>query len=221
LSRCRSRRRTPTPHHESDGLAVKARTEDAKLKHSARKPCTARAPSRRRCSLLDARSASEERGGALLRGTLFAPALATAAHRDDHLERIDMAAASKGMIQVWGTTYRLVQRADVHEVVRVLDDSLVGAFRHHPTLRVVSSVIPPNMLLGIAAEALRSARLGRSPNDTRRPSWLAAWKQGIRARWAHFIAALDYLPFALSRLRPIEVSGHAPRPRAGDGAKRL
>jgi hypothetical protein len=53
------------------------------------------------------RSAIEKAGHGWRRGTLLAPAPANAAHRDDQLERIDMAASTKGMVQVSGTTYRI------------------------------------------------------------------------------------------------------------------
>lgn len=43
----------------------------------------------------------------------------------------------KGMVQVLGTTYRIVRVARGHyEVVRILDDTRIGSFQSEPTFLV-------------------------------------------------------------------------------------
>ena len=66
---------------------------------------------------------------------------------------------NRGMVQVLGTTYRIVERLDRCDVVRILDDQLVGAFRHRPALQVLESKIDTGVLLGVARETLRQARV--------------------------------------------------------------
>ena len=65
----------------------------------------------------------------------------------------------RSMIQIAGTTYRIQAAAQHHEVIRVRDDSRVGAFRHRPALRVVESSIDTVELLEVAKAALRAGRL--------------------------------------------------------------
>ena len=67
--------------------------------------------------------------------------------------------ASRGMVQVSGTTYRIVARANVHEIVRLRDDRRVGAFRNDPCLRIVYSLIDEELLREIVREVLRMARI--------------------------------------------------------------
>jgi hypothetical protein len=80
---------------------------------------------------------------------------------------------NKGMVQVSGQTYRIVERALLNEVVRLSDDRLVGMFRHEPVLEVVNCEIPPEALLEVARHARRMGRLNwhaRRPRDETR--WL-------------------------------------------------
>ena len=72
-----------------------------------------------------------------------------------------MVAISKGMVQVSGTTYRIVQRSCFHEIVRILDDRIVGAFRHELALELVESGIAREELSAIVRQAYRVARLSR------------------------------------------------------------
>ncbi len=69
--------------------------------------------------------------------------------------------SSKGMVQVFGTTYRIVQTGTAHEVVRLLDDRYVGSFRCEPALTIVESRIGLELLRQVAREALRSSRVER------------------------------------------------------------
>jgi hypothetical protein len=75
---------------------------------------------------------------------------------------------SKGMVQVFGTTYRIVQTASVHEVIRLLDDCCVGSFCCEPALTVVESRIAPELLREVALQALRSSRLEWRPRRSER-----------------------------------------------------
>ncbi|HTQ04945.1 MAG TPA: hypothetical protein VMI54_13860 [Polyangiaceae bacterium] len=65
------------------------------------------------------------------------------------------------MVQVLGTTYRIVETRSAHEVVRLLDDRSVGSFRCDPTLTIVESRIAPELLRQVAREAIREARVER------------------------------------------------------------
>jgi hypothetical protein len=69
--------------------------------------------------------------------------------------------SSKGMVQVFGRTYRIVQTESGHDVVRLLDDCRVGSFRCEPTLTIIDSRIAPELLRQVAREALRSSRVER------------------------------------------------------------
>jgi hypothetical protein len=73
------------------------------------------------------------------------------------------------MVQVLGTSYRIVQAGPLHEVFRLLDDRLVGSFRHTPRLAVVKSVIGVELMREIARQALRSSRIEWRP----RKAWVA------------------------------------------------
>jgi len=94
------------------------------------------------------------------------------------------------MVQVGGRTYRVVARAQLHDVFRLLDDSYVGTFRHVPCLRIVRHDIPYESLLGVARQAVRSARLTWSPKKTKRYAAVAPHVWGlVRARWVALTAA--------------------------------
>lgn len=70
---------------------------------------------------------------------------------------------SKGMVQFSGTTYRVVEKSGLHEIVRVLDDRCVGVFRHWPTIQILDSSIPQDLLLMVIREALCAAKLAVRP----------------------------------------------------------
>ncbi len=72
-------------------------------------------------------------------------------------------ATNLGMIQVTGTTYRLLADAERHEVIRVSDDRTVGVFVHRPALQVVHSEVGCEALMAVARAALRAGRLGWEP----------------------------------------------------------
>lgn len=68
-------------------------------------------------------------------------------------------ATSKGMVQVLGITYRIMVSVDTHQVVRILDDRLVGAFKVGPAFEVTSHEIGFDALLEIARAAARVGKV--------------------------------------------------------------
>ena len=68
-------------------------------------------------------------------------------------------ATVRGMVQVGGTTYRVVRvEAGHYEVIRLLDDVRVGAFRSSPSLEVMPSGIERAELVMIARAAVQGAK---------------------------------------------------------------
>ena len=108
------------------------------------------------------------------------------------------------MVQVSGTTYRIVEKRSVHEIVRVMDDRIVGAFRHGPTLELTWGELPEAQLLAIARHAHRSARLSWQPLRSTTSSWIVRFFQRSLADWQQALATLAY---ALHRpqLQPVPV----------------
>ena len=74
----------------------------------------------------------------------------------------------KGMVQVGGSTYRIVRVSQAsYEVIRVLDDTCVGAFRSAPSLVVTPLKIDGDLLREIARTAIKDAKtswVGRIAN---------------------------------------------------------
>jgi hypothetical protein len=65
----------------------------------------------------------------------------------------------KGMVQVAGTTYRVVRVAQAsYEVVRILDDTRVGTFRSTPPVEIVAHGIEAGLMLEIARAAIQGAK---------------------------------------------------------------
>ena len=66
----------------------------------------------------------------------------------------------KGMVQVAGTTYRIVRLGRGHyDVVRVLDDAPVGEFTSVPQVDVrAARIIEPALLREIARVAIQGAK---------------------------------------------------------------
>lgn len=65
----------------------------------------------------------------------------------------------KGMVQVAGTTYRVVRVAQgSYEVIRILDDARVGHFRSTPRVEIVAQGIEPSLMLDIARAAIHGAK---------------------------------------------------------------
>jgi hypothetical protein len=95
--------------------------------------------------------------------------------------------SSRGMVQVLGATYRIVRTGPAYEVVRVLDDRVLGAFRHAPELEVISGEAPEQLLV-IARTALRTARLLWSPPRRRRP-WLDGVWGRLRSAWQDLLCS--------------------------------
>jgi hypothetical protein len=65
----------------------------------------------------------------------------------------------KGMVQVAGTTYRIVRLSEgQYEVIRVLDDLCVGTFTKTPPLGVEAKGIDEGLMLTIARAAIQGAK---------------------------------------------------------------
>ncbi len=65
----------------------------------------------------------------------------------------------KGMIQVAGTTYRIVRlKRGQYNVVRVLDDVLVGGFTSAPQIEIHADGIDPALMREIARVAIQGAK---------------------------------------------------------------
>ncbi|MEO8904983.1 MAG: hypothetical protein ABI488_21285 [Polyangiaceae bacterium] len=65
----------------------------------------------------------------------------------------------KGMIQVDGTTYRIVRlKRGQYNVVRVLDDVLVGGFTSAPQIEIRAEGIDPTLMREIARVAIQGAK---------------------------------------------------------------
>ena len=65
----------------------------------------------------------------------------------------------KGMVQVAGTTYRIVRiEPRVYDAVRIADDFKVGTFRAGPRLEIDRSEIEPNLMREIARVAIQKAK---------------------------------------------------------------
>jgi uncharacterized protein with GYD domain len=65
----------------------------------------------------------------------------------------------KGMIQVAGTTYRIVRLTrGQYDVVRVLDDVAVGAFTSAPQVELRPNGIDPSLMREIARVAIQGAK---------------------------------------------------------------
>lgn len=70
-----------------------------------------------------------------------------------------MQQAVKGMVQVAGSTYRVVRvAAGRYEVFRLLDDQQVGTFSSIPRLEVTSSQIELAEMTAIARAAVHNAK---------------------------------------------------------------
>jgi hypothetical protein len=65
----------------------------------------------------------------------------------------------KGMVQVAGTTYRVVRLGQgSYEVVRILDDTRVGSFRSTPPIEIAAHGIDASLMLEIAKAAIQGAK---------------------------------------------------------------
>lgn len=67
--------------------------------------------------------------------------------------------AVKGMVLVDGATYRIVRTARSHyEVIRISDDTLVGAFSSAPRVQILSATIEETLMREIARAAIQGAK---------------------------------------------------------------
>jgi hypothetical protein len=65
----------------------------------------------------------------------------------------------KGMVQVSGSTYRVVRVGfGVYDVVRLLDDVGVGRFRTVPSTLVESTALAPDLMGEIVRAAIQGAK---------------------------------------------------------------
>jgi hypothetical protein len=65
----------------------------------------------------------------------------------------------KGMVQVLGSTYRVVRVAEgTYDVIRILDDSQVGSFQTAPRATVVSTSLDMNVMSEIVRAAIQGAK---------------------------------------------------------------
>jgi hypothetical protein len=63
------------------------------------------------------------------------------------------------MVQVAGTTYRIVRRERGHyDVIRILDDERVGSFRSIPALQLTSCEIDTEGMNDIARAAVQGGK---------------------------------------------------------------
>ncbi len=66
---------------------------------------------------------------------------------------------TKGMVQVAGTTYRIIRAVSgQYEVVRIIDNRRVGTFVTDPKLQVTSHTVERSIMMDIALSALRTGR---------------------------------------------------------------
>jgi len=65
----------------------------------------------------------------------------------------------KGMVQVHGATYRVVRLGlGAYQVIRLLDDVVVGEFRTVPPLTVAVQGIDKDLMMAIARAAIQRAK---------------------------------------------------------------
>ena len=70
-----------------------------------------------------------------------------------------MSQVVKGMIQVQGTTYRIVRiQRGYYKVVRVLDDVAVGTFTAGAAVEITAQGIDPTVMREIARLAIQGAK---------------------------------------------------------------
>ena len=65
----------------------------------------------------------------------------------------------KGMVQVLGSTYRVVRLEEgVYEAIRILDDARVGRFRTFPVAGLISTVIEEGVMREIVRASIHGAK---------------------------------------------------------------
>ena len=65
----------------------------------------------------------------------------------------------KGMVQVLGSTYRVVRTGvGTYDVIRLLDDATVGTFQTIPRAHVDSTTIDPGVMSEIVRAAIQGAK---------------------------------------------------------------
>jgi hypothetical protein len=94
------------------------------------------------------------------------------------------------MVQVSDTTYRIVETSQFYQVVRLLDDRVVGAFRYETGLELTHAGIPVETLLGIAREARRSARLSWSPPRKQHSFWFTSFVRKLTTCWNRMVSTI-------------------------------
>ncbi len=65
----------------------------------------------------------------------------------------------KGMVQVLGSTYRVVRVGfGVYDVIRLLDDQQVGRFHTVPHSRIESTALDPDVMTEVVRAAIQGAK---------------------------------------------------------------
>jgi hypothetical protein len=76
-----------------------------------------------------------------------------------NFEDVRMQTVVKGMVQVAGTTYRIVRvTRGKYNVVRILDDVSVGSFSNGPTVELAPNGIDATLLREIVRVAIQGAK---------------------------------------------------------------
>jgi hypothetical protein len=122
------------------------------------------------------------------------------------------------MVQVLGTTYRIVEGGDSYDVIRLLDDRFVGSFRHGiAALEITRREIPAQTLEEIARHANRAARLRWSSGPTNGGRRWTTFMRRAAVTWGQTIDSLRLLLASLFRpaLAPVPrpILCKAPIPR--------
>jgi hypothetical protein len=103
------------------------------------------------------------------------------------------------MVQVFGTTYRIVEVRHVHHVFRLLDDRFVGSFLYARRVSIVESHLEPELLGAVAREALRCSLVAWTPVDGQRKVGRLTWLSGMREYLRETLASLRAEKPGLSR----------------------
>lgn len=114
--------------------------------------------------------------------------------------------ASMGMIQVAGTTYRIVRAGTAYEVYRVLDDMRVGSFRYLGRVELLVAELDATTLRSVAVAAVREGKLdwsvasGPAASVKRGLHWdfSAAWQDATATLRAYVLRRTQVFLLALS-----------------------
>ena len=105
---------------------------------------------------------------------------------------------SRGMVVVSGVTYRIIDKGNRYEIVRVLDDLRFGSFQRRPALELGDGPAPADSVVAVAQEAMRLGKLRWAP--TADPSAPTAPRSGARAKREWERALSTFIASLLARL---------------------